>query len=280
MNLTKFTKLPSAVAIDLDGTLLNSHTQLSERNRWALEKCIERSIPVIIATSRPARIFNRIFPRDLAARCSLVTMNGALAIGKSPISGQIKQTLPEKTIHEIIKVALEYDPLTRITIEIEGYQFGTNWTWDKETLWQRNSATPEMVFSLEEAIKRNPCKIALSNSNIFPLADTLEKQCGEDISIVSAKYVSALANPLLNITAKMATKPEALRRLLTPHGISLTDTVAFGDDLPDLEMLQACGIPVAMANAIPEIKSVTRYETASNDEDGVAVVLEQILGQC
>ena len=280
MNLPKFEKLPGAIAIDLDGTLLNSHTQLSERNHTALQNCIELGIMVIIATSRPVRIFNRIFPQDLAARCSLVVMNGALAVGRFPLSGKIKQILPEKIIRGIINTALGYDSHTRITIEIEGYEFGTNWTWDKETLWQRNSTTSEMVLSLEEAIKRNPCKIALSNSNIFPLADTLEKQCGEDISIVGAKYVSALANPLLNITAKMATKPEALRRLLTPHGISLTDTVAFGDDLPDLEMLQACGIPVAMANAIPEIKSVTRYETASNDEDGVAVVLEQILGQC
>ena len=280
MNLPKFEKLPGAIAIDLDGTLLNSHTQLSERNHTALQNCIERGIAVIIATSRPVRIFNRIFPPDLAARCSLIIMNGALAVGRFPLSGKIKQILPEKIIRGIINTALGYDSHTRITIEIEGYEFGTNWTWDKETLWQRNSTTSEMVLSLEEAIKRNPCKIALSNSNIFPLADTLEKQCGEDISIVGAKYVSALANPLLNITAKMATKPEALRRLLTPHGISLTDTVAFGDDLPDLEMLQACGIPVAMANAIPEIKSVTRYETASNDEDGVAVVLEQILGQC
>jgi hydroxymethylpyrimidine pyrophosphatase-like HAD family hydrolase len=44
-------------------------------------------------------------------------------------------------------------------------------------------------------------------------------------------------------------------------------------------MLQACGIPVAMANAITEIKSVAQYETASNDEDGVAIVLEQMLAE-
>ena len=201
-------------------------------------------------------------------------MNGALAVGRFPLSGKIKQILPEKIIRGIINTALGYDSHTRITIEIEGYEFGTNWTWDKETLWQRNSTTSEMVLSLEEAIKRNPCKIALSNSNIFPRADALEKQCGEDISIVSAKYVSALANPLLNITAKMATKPEALRRLLTPHGISLIDTMAFGDDLPDLEILQACGMSVAMANAFPEIKTACSYQTASNDEDGVAIVLE------
>jgi len=56
MNLPKFTKLPGAVAIDLDGTLLNSHSQLSSRNRITLEKCIERRIPVVIATSRSERV--------------------------------------------------------------------------------------------------------------------------------------------------------------------------------------------------------------------------------
>ena len=88
--------------------------------------------------------------------------------------------------------------------------------------------------------------------------------------------MSALVNPLLNITAKNATKPEALKKLLTPHGITLGETMAFGDDLADLEMLQACGVPVAMANAFPEIKSVCAYDTASNDDDGVGRVLEQM----
>lgn len=285
MNLPKFDKLPGAIAIDLDGTLLNSQSQCSERNRHALERCIELGIPIIIATSRPARIFNRIFPKDLASRCSFIVMSGAIAVGNPPLNGYIKEILSEKTSRGIIDTALKYDPHTHVTIEIEGYDFATNsegydfsakGSIDKETLWQRNSATPDMIIPLEEAIRRHPCKIALSNSNIFPLAEILEKQFGKDISIVGSKFTHARTNPMLNITTKTATKPEALRRLLAPHGISLTEVLAFGDDLPDLEMLQACGIPVAMENAFPEIKSVCAYHTASNDEDGVAIVLEQL----
>ncbi|GAJ03681.1 unnamed protein product, partial [marine sediment metagenome] len=59
--------------------------------------------------------------------------------------------------------------------------------------------------------------------------------------------------------------------------ISMDDLVAIGDDIPDLELLTACGIPIAVANAVPEIKAVAKYQTASNDEDGVAIVLEKIL---
>lgn len=60
MNLPNFDHAPGAIAIDLDGTLLNSQSQLSERNRIAIDKCIEHNIPVIIATSRPARTLHRL----------------------------------------------------------------------------------------------------------------------------------------------------------------------------------------------------------------------------
>jgi Cof subfamily protein (haloacid dehalogenase superfamily) len=286
MNLPIFTKLPGAIAIDLDGTLLNSHTQLSERNRIALEKCIERGIPIIIATSRPVRIFNRIFPQKLAGCCSLVIMNGAMAIGRTPLSGQVTQILTENTIRGIISAAQEHDLHTRITIEIDGYDFATNLegydfmekgSLDKETLWQRHAATPEMVIAVEEAIKRKPCKISLGRTDILKLAEILEKQFGSELSIICSDITGTVRTPLLNVTAKTATKPRALKSLLTPHGISLDDVMAIGDDLPDLEMLQACGISMAMANAFPEIKAVCDYNTCSNDEDGVAIVLEKML---
>jgi HAD superfamily hydrolase (TIGR01484 family) len=259
--------------------LLNSQTELSERNRAAIEKCLAQNIPVIIATSRAKRTVYRLIGDELASKCSLVMLNGALAIGKPPLNGYLKEILPEKTLGNIIDTALKYDPHTRITIEIEGYEFGTNGSLDKEVLWQRNSATPDMVISVEEAIKRSPCKIALGNTDIFPLAEILETQFGKVLSIIGAKFISTLANPVLNITTKTATKPKALHSLLAPRGILLNNTLAFGDDLPDLEMLQACGIAVTMANAFQEIKTVCSYQTASNDEDGVAIVLEKMLRQ-
>jgi hydroxymethylpyrimidine pyrophosphatase-like HAD family hydrolase len=82
---------------------------------------------------------------------------------------------------------------------------------------------------------------------------------------------------LLNVTDAKATKSEAIRKLVEPVGIRLNQVVAFGDDGPDLDMLSACGTSVCMANAIPELKALAKFETASNDEDGVAIVLEDML---
>ncbi|MBI4296104.1 MAG: HAD family hydrolase [Chloroflexi bacterium] len=277
MKLPEFDSPPKAIAIDLDGTLLDSQGRLSERNDKAIEKCIAQGIPVVIATSRPARIVNRIFPQDLAARCSFVIMSGAIAKGNPPLSGYFKESLPEGLARRIIDLALKFDPGIRITVELDGYEFGANWTADAATLWQKNSATPDMVFSVEDALLRQPCKVALSSlgTDVLKLGDEFVKSFGGAISVVPA----LLGFTMLNITSGQASKPSALRRLLTPRGISLQDMIAFGDDIPDVEMLKECGVSVAVANAFPEVRSVCAYHTASNDEDGVAIVLEQMLAR-
>jgi len=277
LDLPDFSSCPKAIAIDLDGTLLDSKTRLSERSHTAIEKCAKMGIPVIIATSRPARIFNRIFPQDLAAACSLVIMNGAIAIGKAPLSGYFKEPLADTVTRGIIDLAKKFYSDIGITLEIDGYEFGANWIDppDTDTLWQRNTATPDMLFSIEEALSKQPCKIALGGqgTDILKLADKLNYSFGDTISVIP----SLLGVPLLNITTRQASKPSALRKLLVPKQISLEEVIAFGDDIPDIGMLEECGISVAVSNAFPEVKSVCPYHTASNDEDGVALVLEEML---
>jgi Cof subfamily protein (haloacid dehalogenase superfamily) len=274
MNLPKFTKLPGAIAIDLDGTLLNNQVQLSERNCNSIQKCIKRGIPVIIATSRSERGTRRAIGNDLADACSLVMTNGAIGKGRIPLSGFVRETIPSDIAANIVELTLMTEPDVRITIELDGFDFGCNMQDTTEQLWELNSATPDMVMSVSAAIAKNPTKITVNgfgrdlsavvngiSENFRSLVSVFPSDKGTFLSIVN------------NRTSKLAT----LGKLLNSQAIPLGNVIAFGDDLPDLEMLQACGMPVAMANAYPEIKAVCAYETASNDEDGVAVVLEKML---
>ena len=274
MNLPDFDRLPDAVALDLDGTLFNDNEEISPRNRAALERCIEAGIPVILATSRPARLFHRVFPEDLAGKCSYSVMNGAVAAGNHPLNGYYKEPLPENILRKAIDVTLFHYPEVHIVLEIDGFEFGANWTTNPDTLWERNSATPEMLLSVEEAIPKQPSKLAFSGigEEILPLMDILNANMGDSVSIVPA-----LAwRPILNITCPGVNKASAIHKLISPSGKSLENVVAFGDDLPDMDMLIECGIAVAMGNALPELKEACKYCTASNGEDGVAVVLERI----
>lgn len=274
INLPAFNMLPGAVAIDLDRTLFDSRTRLSSRNRRAIDRCIESDIPVIIATSRPVRAVRRFLGDNLADRCSLVLQNGAIALASPPLSGNVRESIAPELAGDIIDVIQRVEPEIRITIEIDGYWFGTNIPREPEELWEYNSATPDMQLPLEAALNDEPTKIAAGGleCNILHVARAVSERFGDVVSVIPAD-----GDTFLNITGINASKPASISKLLASRGIPLDSVVAFGDDTPDIGMLTACGIPVAMANAIPEVKAVADYRTASNDEDGVAIVLEKIL---
>jgi hydroxymethylpyrimidine pyrophosphatase-like HAD family hydrolase len=228
---------------------------------------------VIIATSRPARSVRRLLGVELMNRCSLVLQNGAIGIGAPPLHGRIKEKIPPKLTRKIIAAALEIEPEIHITIELEGYAFGTSHPRPPESLWQINSAMPDMQLSLEEVLDKEPTKIAIGGlkRDMSYVANALIQRFGNAISVVPSNEVT-----LLNVTSKTATKPDTLRKLLRSKQIPLDNVIAFGDDIPDVAMLSACGIPIAVANAVPEVKAITDYCTTSNDEDGVALALEAI----
>jgi len=274
LNLPSFNKLPGAIALDLDGTLLNKQAQISERNYTAVTACIESDIPVVIATSRPARTLRRAIGEELTRKCSLIFMNGAFAVAAPPLSGFIRETMEPTLAKEIIDLAISVEPKIRITIEVEGYWFSTNIPRDPDDLWRINAATPDMQKPLNDALADKPAKIAVGglNRDITHIVSAILQRFNTEVSLVLAE-----GNTFLNITSSKATKPRALKQLLDSRQISLADVVAFGDDIPDLDMLAACGISIAMSNSIPELKAICRYQTTSNDDDGVSIVLERIL---
>jgi hypothetical protein len=145
-----------------------------------------------------------------------------------------------------------------------------------EQLWELNTATPDMVMSVSEAIAKIPTKITVNGfgRDLSAVVSKLSEYFGSVISVFPSDK-----GTFLQIVNNRTSKLAALCKLINSQSISIGNVIAFGDDLPDLEMLQACGISVAMANAISEIKSVALYETASNDDDGVAIVLEKMLNQ-
>jgi 5-amino-6-(5-phospho-D-ribitylamino)uracil phosphatase len=275
LRLPVFRHAPGAIAIDLDGTLLNPDSAISDRNRKAINRCLARGIPVIIATARAARSVRRLVGDELAQSCSLVLQNGSFAIGAAPLSGNYKEEIPESLAREIIDVVLRTEPAARVGIEINGYEFGTNHPREAKKLWEINSAIPEMQLSLEQALPMGPAKIYVSlDRDLSHVVRAVSLRFGKSLSLVpSDGFV------FLSITNSEATKPKALQKLLRSGDISLKNVVAFGDDFPDLEMLQACGISVAMANAVQEVKALCDYCTLGNDDDGVAVALERMLAE-
>jgi Cof subfamily protein (haloacid dehalogenase superfamily) len=273
MNLPCLASLPKAIAIDLDGTLLDSRSEISARNRKAIEHCLSKRVPVILATARTERSIIKLVGRDLSSNCSLITLNGAIVKGAQPLAGYFKENIDPEIVREITNIVLKTEPDVRITIEIDGFLFGCNIQSGPNELWEINAATPDMVCTIEEAIDKIPSKIAVNGlgRNLSVLAKQISEIFGNSVNVIQSDNMK-----FLNIPSIKASKTIGLKRLLDSQRISLEELVAFGDDFPDMDMLTSSGISIAMANAIPEIMAVAKYQTASNDEDGVAIALEKI----
>ncbi len=272
VNLPPLRCRPRAVALDLDGTLLNSRGELSPRNRRAVAQALAAGLPVVIATSRAGRSVRRLIGPELTHVCSLVMLNGALARGAAPLRHAAGDHPRRRAGHRAL--IQQMAPFARLTIELEGFEFGCNMKLDAATIWQVNSATPDMVLPLVEALTRPPAKIVVNGlgRDLSAVAREIAARFGRAVSVVPTADMT-----FLNIPSARASKTAALRHLLRSQGIPLHSVAAFGDDLPDVELLAACGLSVAVANAAPEVRAAARYCTASNDDDGVAVVLERIL---
>ena len=106
----------------------------------------------------------------------------------------------------------------------------------------------------------------------FKYSKELSEEYGNAVNIINTDR-----NQLLQIMSKEAGKEKAVKQIVKNLGTNLNDVLCFGDDYNDLELFRSCGYTIAMENGINELKLISNEITRSNDEDGVAIVLERIL---
>lgn len=252
-----------AVVLDLDGTLLTTSKRISERNRNALHQINQSGIPIIFATARPPRAA-RHDDLDLPLIGSMVYYNGALFHCK--ITDKIfHYAIPALLAGSVIDSCLELAPEAQFSIEVMD-----RWYCYRPLDFSgiTHFAEQPSLISLEELRSAECTKILLAD---FTKAEQLVRQYGTRLNIVVTDGGS-----LVQIMAAEASKELAVRKLCDELGVSLDDVMCFGDDYNDLGLFRACGYPVAMGNAVPGLKDLAWEVTETNDNDGVAVMLERI----
>ncbi|MDA0352187.1 MAG: HAD family hydrolase [Chloroflexi bacterium] len=265
---------PSIVAIDLDGTALDSGGVLRERTRRAIEALIARGIPVAIATARPARGVHKLLGPELFETLDLVHVDGAV-IDHRRSDTQHLHPLPEGAGAVIAAAAARELPGAAVVIELEGWEFGADHSLTPEQLWEYNSATPEMVLPSAAALERTPVKIAINglDASVDQLASVLAAELGDEVRLLPHRV-----GTFLSVVAPGVGKRSGIARLLGDDPEAWRNAIAFGDDYSDIELLAGVGYGFAMANAAPEVSAAARLGAPSNDADGVAVILERLLG--
>jgi Cof subfamily protein (haloacid dehalogenase superfamily) len=268
------------IALDIDGTLLDEHSQLPAINRDAVAEAAARGIEIALVTGRRydfATPIARQFPCPL----TMIVNNGAL-VKSSTGETQYVNLLPRDIAMRVLEEAAEFRDLASVCFNRprENQVIYERIDWDdplRGAYFRRNREFLTQMSPLEDCLTEDPIQIMFTGyANQVREAEAFLSRLpfASQFSVATTIYDKrdfALVDVIARGCSKGATLAEWVRR----RGWSREEIMAIGDNLNDLEMLQFAGLPVVMGNSVPELKSLGWPETLSNDQGGVAAAIEQ-----
>jgi Cof subfamily protein (haloacid dehalogenase superfamily) len=267
------------IALDIDGTLLDSQWQLPEANRAAIAEATQRGIEVALVTGRRYD-FAMPVARKLDSPLTMIVNNGALIRSKD---GQthLRHLLPRETAKRVLELTLPWRdgaavifdrPLAKqIMLELLDPDDSLRYAY-----YSRNKEFIGLASPLEGCLTEEPIQVMLSGP-IAPMreAETALRSAGfaADFALAVTTYESKDFS-MIDVMHPIVSKGYSLAEWAALRGYAREEVMAIGDNHNDLEMLSYAGIPVVMGNSVPELKAYGWHETRSNDEGGVAAAIE------
>ena len=255
------------VATDLDGTLLHTDGTVTARTRAALTGVEDRGVTVVFVTGRPSRWMDDLW-QHVGGHGLAVCSNGGIVYDVSAHAVREARPIP-------VEVGLKVAELLRR--EIPGTTFALERTtgFAKEPEFLERYPLPEDLDEgpLSELFDDRAVKLLARHERMDPEAfwADVERLVGD---VVTTTWSSVGA--LVEISAAGVTKASTLALLCEELGIAAEEVVAFGDMPNDLPMLEWAGTSYAMANGHPSVVDLADRRAPSNEEDGVAAVLEEL----
>lgn len=245
------------IVTDLDGTLLRNDKTISAFTKETIHRLRERGVLFAIATARPIRSVKEFLP-DLPYDIGIFH-NGAVTVDECRQVTNVGIRHPQQVILDILKENSEYP----VAVEVDDRLYSN---FDAGRIWSNIVYTATSDF---QEIREHVADKIIIETNSMEEIESLQKKLPSDL------YIQMCENTVALIMNKNATKLEAIKSVIRQKGISLEEVIAFGDDYNDLEMIQHCGIGVAMENALDVVKQGADAVALSNEEDGVARWLEE-----
>ncbi|MDU6196237.1 MAG: Cof-type HAD-IIB family hydrolase [Staphylococcus haemolyticus] len=237
------------IATDMDGTLLNAAHEISEENINAIKYAQSKGITVVIATGRA--FYEASTPMaETDLKVPYICLNGAEVRDESfniMNTSHLNHELVER-----IKAILDREDVY--------YQVYTN----------RGIYTEDPTRDLD--IYLDIARNAGQQGDVEKI-----ERIGQELSTISSLAVSSSSRGNLEITHSDAQKGIALETIANQLHIDLQDVMALGDNLNDVSMLERVGYPVAMDNAIPEVKAIAKLVTDTNEHSGVGKAIMKVL---
>ena len=266
--LQKLTSI-DLIAIDIDGTLLDSQGSLSDGAQTAIDRARASGILVSLVTGR--NHVGLMHVMDLIGLRLPYICSGGAYIANPETGEVIRQTpVPRKTIERVVALARKVD--AAIFIEAHGHIYAETEPHVVDTVGPLSSVDVILTDDILQGFEGDPQKIVMIKD-----PETLASLEAEIRQNVDAVYLSYSSPIYLEVTKKGVNKGNALKQLARYLRIPLSHVAAIGDEKNDLSMFEVAGVAIAMGNAAAEIQTVANLIAPSNDEGGVTWVINQIL---
>ena len=273
------------IAIDLDGTLLDSQGHVPEANRAAIAQALAAGIEIVIATGRRFD-FARLVFEQLPTPLTLILSNGAI-VKSHDGETRMRRLLPRAIARNVLASTPEHRGSAAVIFDRprEGQVVFETIDWEHphhHRFFELNRAFLTEVRPLEDALTEDPLQVMFTGgcAVMRALFDDLRQRGGDGSHADSGGYSVALTEyrhrdfSLVDVSRKGCSKGSALREWTERQGLTPAEVMAVGDNVNDLEMLEFAGQPVVMGNATEDLKGRGWTTTTTNDRAGVARAIE------
>ncbi|OIU66393.1 Cof-type HAD-IIB family hydrolase [Rossellomorea aquimaris] len=282
----------TSITSDMDGTLLNENQEISEANKQAILDAQKQGVEVIVATGRSYEEARHVL-KDAGISCDIICVNGAEVRNKE---GEIVHQAGIESSHAkqiaaaLNEAGIYFEVYTDKGTYTENYDMGIELIVDIFTTANPGVTEEQVRQSARERFENGHIKLVddygmIFNDEsqlvykflVFSFDDEQLKAANGKLKNIEGIAVSSSGKENLEVNSIDAQKGVALERVLKEKGLSPEDGMAMGDNLNDLSMMKVVGRPVAMGNALDQIKEFCTYQTAANRDDGVAKAIREAI---
>ena len=267
------------IALDVDGTLLDSRWQVPEANRLAIERAIARGIEVALVTGRRFEFARPVFDA-LPDPLTLIVNNGALVKSRQGET-LVSRLLPREVARDVLESTRDFRDAAAVVFDRAGAGQVVVERIDWENRRMRGYALRNLAFVIEVApleacLTEDPVQV-MFNGGFGPmreLLDALRRSPNADRFAISVTEYESRDFAMVDVIRAGCSKGAALVEWAARRGLAREHVMAIGDNLNDREMLDFAWCPVVMGNAVGELKALGWPVTGTNDEAGVAAAIE------
>ena len=283
------------VAVDLDGTMLNSYGIVTDNTKNIIKKVIDKNIDVVIASGRPIDSIKTI-AKEIGSKNYFIAGNGALVYDIKNDEVIYEKFMTKEKVLEIIKIceenSISYNLYTETTIIAKALKYNVLYYQKENLKKEQNKRTNiTIVDDIYEYVQNleNPkfLKITVCDNNKFVFQSIIRKlRKVNNIEVLDVLHMSRkiirqgteeipIEYYYTEISLKDVDKWNAIQFLMDKSDIKAEEVIAIGDNINDKMMIENAGVGIVMKGSVPVVTQSANFITETNNNEGVAKALEK-----